>query len=70
LSSKKHKYVFVNPFQEALEQLAKERAEEAQKQAEAVVEAKKQRKRNEPLKVYREGVAKYLNLQALKASRY
>lgn len=57
--------VFVNPFQEALEELEKERnAEEENKQAQALeVENKKKRKAQEKLTVYREGVGKYLKIQ-------
>ncbi|EDW02672.1 RING-type E3 ubiquitin-protein ligase PPIL2 [Drosophila grimshawi] len=56
--------VFVNPFEEAVEQLAKERAEEAaSKQLEATKLAQ-QKRLNEPLKVYREGVGKYLKPSA------
>lgn len=59
--------VFVDPFEEAAEELAKVRAAEAEKQQTAIAEEKKQKRLKEPLKVYREGVGKYLNIQALKA---
>ena len=58
--------VFVDPFKEAEEELIKERAEEASKQQQEVNEVTKQKRLKEPLKVYREGVGKYLNIQALK----
>lgn len=58
--------VFVDPFKEAEEQLMKERAEELEKKQQEVNEEKKQKRLKEPLKVYREGVGKYLNIQALK----
>ncbi|KAI8118107.1 hypothetical protein FF38_05791 [Lucilia cuprina] len=58
--------VFVDPFKEAEEQLIKERAEEVEKQQQEINEEKKQKRLKEPLKVYREGVGKYLNIQALK----
>lgn len=58
--------VFVDPFKEAEEQLIKERAEEIEKQQQQMNEEKKQKRLKEPLKVFREGVGKYLNLQALK----
>ena len=52
-------HVFVDPFQEADEALAKERAEEiAKKQLE--IEEKQRKKDKQPLKVYRDGVGKYL----------
>ncbi|XP_068144832.1 RING-type E3 ubiquitin-protein ligase PPIL2 [Drosophila tropicalis] len=55
--------VFVNPFAEAVEQLAKERAAEALlKEEQAEKKAEQKRKLNEPLKVYREGVGKYLKM--------
>lgn len=56
--------VFVNPFAEALEQLAKEREEEAASKEETVKKAEQEKRMKEPLKVYREGVGKYLKLQA------
>lgn len=60
--------VFIDPFKEALEELEKERAAEIEKQIQTAVEAKKQKRLNEPLKVYRQGVGKYLNLAKVKAS--
>lgn len=53
--------IFVDPFQEADEQLAQLRADELEKQRVAVVEEQKRKQRNQPLKVYRQGVGKYLN---------
>lgn len=61
--------VFVDPFKEALDELAKERAAEAEKQAQTAAEVKKQKRLNEPLKVYRQGVGKYLNLTTTKISK-
>lgn len=58
--------VFVDPYTEADEQLAKERAEEAEKQAKEV-ELKTAKPKPPLYKVYREGVGKYLNKEALKA---
>lgn len=58
--------VFVDPFQEAEEQLAKERADEAAKQVQEVAAAATKKRLNQPLKVYREGVGKYLDINALK----
>ncbi|KAH8401626.1 hypothetical protein KR009_006926, partial [Drosophila setifemur] len=55
--------VFVNPFAEAIEQLAKEREEEAASKEETVKKAEQQKRMKEPLKVYRDGVGKYLKLQ-------
>lgn len=57
--------VFVNPFQEALEELEAERkAEEENQQAQVLeIENKKKRKAQEKLTVYREGVGKYLKIQ-------
>ncbi|VVC95358.1 unnamed protein product [Leptidea sinapis] len=58
--------VFVDPFAEAEEQLLAERAEELKKQAEAESKGIKPKKaNNQPLKVFRDGVGKYLNLQEL-----
>uniref|UniRef100_A0A1B0BS11 RING-type E3 ubiquitin-protein ligase PPIL2 n=1 Tax=Glossina palpalis gambiensis TaxID=67801 RepID=A0A1B0BS11_9MUSC len=60
--------VFVDPFKEAVELLSKERAEEVEKQENVANKHKSQKPLNESLKVYRQGVGKYLNLQASKAS--
>lgn len=53
--------IFVDPFQEADDQLAQLRADELENQRVAVVEEQKRKQRNQPLKVYRQGVGKYLN---------
>lgn len=53
--------VFVDPFQEVDEQLAEQRAAEIEAQRVAVVEEHKRKQRAQPMKVYREGVGKYLN---------
>ncbi|KAJ6649621.1 RING-type E3 ubiquitin-protein ligase PPIL2, partial [Pseudolycoriella hygida] len=56
-------HVFVDPFVEADEQLAKEREEEIERQRKAVEdEAKKRAQKSQPLKVYRDGIGKYLNI--------
>lgn len=62
--------VFVDPFKEADEQLAQDRADEKEKVQQQIIEEqkKKQRRQEQPLKVYRSGVGKYLNLEALKKS--
>lgn len=59
--------VFVDPYQEADEQLAKERAEEAAKVERTIQDEKKQKQRNQPLKVFRQGIGKYLNTAAVSA---
>lgn len=53
--------IYVDPFQEADEQLQQLRADDIQLQRQAVVDEEKRRKRNQPMKVYRQGVGKYLN---------
>lgn len=53
--------IFVDPYQEADDQLAQLRADELEKQRVAVVEEQKRKQRSQPLKVYRQGVGKYLN---------
>lgn len=56
-------HVFVDPFVEADEQLAKEREEEIERQRKAIEdEAKRKLQKNQPLKVYRDGIGKYLNI--------
>lgn len=61
-------HIFVDPFQEADEQLAKERAEELEKQQKAAADEQKRKERAQPLKVFRSGVGKYLNTTAIKTS--
>lgn len=58
--------VYVNPFEEAAEQLAKERADEAASKQVAATKLEQQKRLNEPLKVYRDGVGKYLKPSASK----
>lgn len=58
--------VFVDPFIEAANQLIKERAEEEEKQNQEINQDNKLKRLKEPLKVYREGVGKYLNIQSFK----
>lgn len=60
--------VFVDPFKEAVEQLAQDRAEETAKVERQHAEERQKKRLQEPLKVYRVGVGKYLNLQVLKKS--
>ncbi|XP_026463336.1 RING-type E3 ubiquitin-protein ligase PPIL2 [Ctenocephalides felis] len=59
--------VFVDPFAEADEQLLKEREEELEKQTKEESEKTKKTIRG-PLKVFREGVGKYLNTAASSSS--
>lgn len=54
-------HIFVDPFQEADEQLANERVEEIEKQQKAVADEQKRKQRSQPLKVFRTGIGKYLN---------
>ncbi|CAK1552585.1 unnamed protein product [Leptosia nina] len=56
--------VFVDPFADAEEQLAAERVQELKRQAEAESQGVKPKKAatKQPLKVFRQGVGKYLNL--------
>lgn len=61
-------HIFVDPFAEADEQLAKERADELEKQQKAVADEQKRKERAQPLKVFRSGVGKYLNTAAIKTS--
>lgn len=53
--------VFVDPFQEVDDQLAEQRAAEIEAQRVAVAEEQKRKQRAQPMKVYREGVGKYLS---------
>ena len=54
--------IFVDPYDEADEQLAKERAEEKERLAKEAAEAKapKKKKGEDALKVYRSGVGKFV----------
>ena len=61
--------MFVDPFQEVDEQLAKERAEELeriQREAEAKRDKTAGKKSSQPLKVFRSGVGKYLDTSVTK----
>lgn len=60
--------VFVDPFQEADEQLAKEREEETSKVATEIASKQKTKQRAQPLTVFRSGVGKYLNKDATKTA--
>lgn len=53
--------VFVDPYEEADEILAKERAEEIQKQAAEAEEKKKKIKAAQQLTVFKSGIGKYIN---------
>ncbi|KAH9629415.1 hypothetical protein HF086_013329 [Spodoptera exigua] len=55
--------VFVDPFAEAEEQLVKDRAEELKRKAEEEGSQVRPKKAKQPLKVFRDGVGKYLKLQ-------
>ncbi|XP_050096031.1 RING-type E3 ubiquitin-protein ligase PPIL2 [Anopheles aquasalis] len=64
--------VFVDPFQEVDEQLAKERAEEAERIKQEAEEKRNNKagtgqKRGQPLKVFRSGVGKYLDTSVTKS---
>lgn len=61
-------HIFVDPFQEADEQLAKERADELEKQQKAAADEQKRKERAQPLKIFRSGVGKYLNTTSFKSS--
>lgn len=58
-------HIFVDPYQEADEALAKDRADELEKQQKAVIEEKKRKERSQPLKVFRSGVGKYLSIHTM-----
>lgn len=53
--------IFVDPFQEADEQLERDRAEDVEKLRLAAIEEQKKKHRAQPLKVYRQGIGKYLS---------
>lgn len=55
--------VFVDPFVEADEELAKQREDEIERQRKLIEEeAKRKLQKSQPLKVYRDGIGKYLNI--------
>lgn len=58
--------VFVDPYQEADEQLAKEREEELQRKAEEELLKKRKQEAQKSLKVFRSGVGKYINPEVTK----
>ncbi|KAK9878121.1 hypothetical protein WA026_021137 [Henosepilachna vigintioctopunctata] len=60
--------IFVDPYEEAQEQLAKERAEEAARLLAEEAEKLKKIKPKKELKAYHNGVGKYINLASLKES--
>ncbi|CAB0035869.1 unnamed protein product [Trichogramma brassicae] len=55
--------IYVDPYEEVDEQLAKDRAEDLEKQAKEAAEKNKSKKKEKDnvLKVYRPGVGKYVN---------
>lgn len=53
--------VFVDPFQEADEELASERANEIERTRKEEEDKIKKKERSQPMKVFRPGVGKYLN---------
>lgn len=59
-------HVFVDPFEEVDEQLAKDRMEEAEKEQKTKQEQEMKKIQNKPLIALREGVGKYLNKDAVK----
>lgn len=59
-------HVFVDPFQEAAEQLANERAEEAKRKVQEEESIAKKRRQSQPMKIFRQGVGKYLDLNHVK----
>ncbi|EFA10186.1 RING-type E3 ubiquitin-protein ligase PPIL2 [Tribolium castaneum] len=60
--------VFVNPFEEADEQLAKEREEELKRQKEEEEAKRRKAEAQKTLKVYKSGVGKYINPDNVKSS--
>lgn len=58
--------VFVDPFNEAEEQLALERTDELERQRKEGLEQQKKKQANQTLKVYRQGVGKYLSSTVIK----
>lgn len=56
--------VFVDPFKEADDELAEQRSTELEAQRLAAVEEDRRKQRAQPVKVYRQGVGKYLNPDA------
>lgn len=54
-------HIFVDPFQEADELLATERAAEIEKQQKIIAEERKRKQQKQSLTVFRQGVGKYLN---------
>lgn len=59
-------HIFVDPYQEADDQLAQERQDEQEKRQKAILEEKKRKEKAQPLKVFRPGVGKYLNTDSAK----
>lgn len=62
--------IFVDPFQDADEQLKKEREEEIARQEEEELEKKRKLEAQKPLKAFKSGVGKYINPQSLKSSNH
>lgn len=61
-------HIFVDPYQEADEQLAKERQDDLEKQQKAILDEKKRKEKAQPLKLFRSGVGKYLNTDSVKSA--
>lgn len=59
-------HIFVDPYQEADEQLAQERNDEQEQQQKAILLAKKRKEKAQPLTVFRSGIGKYLNTDSVK----
>lgn len=58
--------VFVDPFQEADEELANQRSEELERVHREAEEKQKKTTRAQPLKIFRSGVGKYLDKEVTK----
>lgn len=57
----KNAEVFVDPFKEADDALAEQRAAVVEQNRQAVADEERRKQRAQPVKVYRQGVGKYLN---------
>lgn len=60
--------VFVDPFKEADDELAEQRAAVVEQKRQAVADEERRKQRAQPAKVYRQGVGKYLNKEAASTS--
>lgn len=61
-------HIFVDPYQEADEQLAKERHDDLEQQQKVILDEKKRKEKAQPLKLFRSGVGKYLNTDSVKSA--